>query len=396
MQNKRLLIAGIDPGVTTAYAILDIEGNLICLKSKKEFGLNSIISEITNLGKVVLVGTDKEKVPSLVESFSIKTGAKVLRPNQDLKVIEKRDFIKNYATTDEHQGDALASALYAFQRTRPLMKKIDSIARDKNKSNLKSGIKEIVLTKNKSIHEAINILETIPDTHNKNTISEKIIEKNEPKKEDLSNAIERLRVLNRDNIRLKRYNEALEQQLLNLQQQLRNQKLQEQNFINSKVETLFNYRERRFKNYESLMKSKESTIISLKEYVKELITAITSIKNFYVLKKLNNLGHSYFEAKRILLNIEKGDILLVDEPSIISKDAISNLVGKVMIIIHNKPISRKLESMLPFIFISSENLELKDFGIVALADKKSLDEEKKKQDILPKIVENYRKEKLLT
>ena len=46
MDDKRLLIVGIDPGITTAYAVLDIEGSLIHLKSSKQLDLNHLISEI--------------------------------------------------------------------------------------------------------------------------------------------------------------------------------------------------------------------------------------------------------------------------------------------------------------------------------------------------------------
>src|SRR3989338_1965903 len=72
MGDRKLLIVGIDPGITTAYAVLDIEGKLIKTSSSKEFGLNQIISETTELGKVVLVGTDKSKIPNLVHLFAAK------------------------------------------------------------------------------------------------------------------------------------------------------------------------------------------------------------------------------------------------------------------------------------------------------------------------------------
>src|SRR3989338_7900791 len=110
MNEKKLLIVGIDPGITTAYAVLDIESNLIELKSSKQLDLKILISEVMKIGKVVLVGTDKVKVPSLVESFATKLGARIVNPDEDLKVDEKRKMTQNFSFDDEHQGDALASA----------------------------------------------------------------------------------------------------------------------------------------------------------------------------------------------------------------------------------------------------------------------------------------------
>src|SRR3989338_6732880 len=125
MEDRKLLIVGIDPGTTTGYAVLDIEGNLICLKSSKQLDLNQLISQTISIGKVVLVGTDKAKAPNLVETFATKLGAKVIIPQEDLKVDEKRKSINKFSFDDEHQGDALASALFAYREMKSLLDKID-------------------------------------------------------------------------------------------------------------------------------------------------------------------------------------------------------------------------------------------------------------------------------
>ena len=48
-----LIIVGIDPGATTGYAVLGIEGNLIHLYSSKQLDLNLLISETISHGKVI-------------------------------------------------------------------------------------------------------------------------------------------------------------------------------------------------------------------------------------------------------------------------------------------------------------------------------------------------------
>ena len=114
MEDKNLLIVGIDPGITVGYAVLGIDGNLIGLGSSKALDLNSLISEIIKFGRVVLVGTDKFKTPSLVHAFATKLGAEVVNPKEDLKVEEKKESVSDLKHANEHEGDALAAALLAY------------------------------------------------------------------------------------------------------------------------------------------------------------------------------------------------------------------------------------------------------------------------------------------
>ena len=100
MEDRKLLIVGIDPGTTTGYAVLDIDGKLLHLNSSKQLDLNQLISQTINLGKAVLVGTDKAKVPNLVGTFATKLGAKIVNPDEDLKVEEKRRMAENFNFSD--------------------------------------------------------------------------------------------------------------------------------------------------------------------------------------------------------------------------------------------------------------------------------------------------------
>ena len=43
MGENKLIVVGIDPGTTTAYAILDLEGNIVVLKSSKNLGLSGVL-----------------------------------------------------------------------------------------------------------------------------------------------------------------------------------------------------------------------------------------------------------------------------------------------------------------------------------------------------------------
>ena len=144
MEGKKLLIVGIDPGTTTAYAVLDIEGNLLHLASSKQLSLNQMISDTLKLGKVVLVGTDKGKIPHLAAAFGAKFGARIVNPEQDLKVDEKRKIVSSFDFDNEHQADALASALFAYRSEKSLLDKIDFFAEKNKKHGIKNRIKTLV------------------------------------------------------------------------------------------------------------------------------------------------------------------------------------------------------------------------------------------------------------
>ena len=206
MEDKKLLIVGIDPGTTTAYAVLDIESNLIYLKSSKQLDLNQMISEIITFGKPVLVGTDKVKVPSLIEAFAAKLGAKIVSPQEDLKVIEKRRMTENFDFSDEHQGDALASALFAYRDTKALLDKIDFFAKENNKHSIKDRIKELVIIKKISIKSAVNIIEKKDD---ESKIIEKVISEKKLTESDFLKLYNKLKKYEAEIKMIKSYNNSL-------------------------------------------------------------------------------------------------------------------------------------------------------------------------------------------
>jgi len=53
-----------------------------------------------------------------------------------------------------------------------------------------------------------------------------------------------------------------------------------------------------------------------------------------------------------------------------------------------------MESSLPFIFISSKNLPIQDFGNIAAVEKKPIDEKRNSSSSMLRIVENYKKERI--
>src|SRR3989344_1328494 len=212
MEDRKLLIVGIDPGITTAYAALDIEGKLIKTNSSKNFDLNQLISEIIKIGKVILVGTDKSRTPNLVYMFATKLGAKIISPNEDLKVDEKRKMILGFSFEDGHQADAIASALFAFKSAKHLFNKIDSFAHDSKKLEIKDRIKELVITKKISLKSAVKMIEY---KHEEDKIIEKIIVEKKLNEDDFLRFYNKLKNYEAEMRLIKMHNNNLKNRIKN-------------------------------------------------------------------------------------------------------------------------------------------------------------------------------------
>ena len=113
------------------------------------------------------------------------------------------------------------------------------------------------------------------------------------------------------------------------------------------------------------------------------------------MKKLDNLGSNEFAYKNKILNIQKNNILLVDNPNIASSSVVEALKGKVSIIVHKKPVSRKMEEELPFVFIEAGKLAIEEDKYFGFMDRKRFEMEKSKSNWIRKLVDEYRKEQLI-
>ena len=388
MQDRNLLIVGIDPGITTAYAILDIGGKLIKTNSSKNFELNQIISETIKIGKVVLVGTDKAKVPNLVYMFATKLGARIISPDEDLKVEEKRKMASGFSFEDGHQGDALAAALFAYKTSKPLLDKIDSYAKDCRKDEIKDRIKELVIMKKISIKGAVAIIEQKGE---EDRIIEKVIAERKLSENDFLRVYNKLKHYESEIKLIKNYNDSLNNRIKNLE---KNPKIENKDYDKTdKNKKLHDFRERRIIFLEKLVKSKNNEIENLKSIIKKLNNKISNVNNFHILKKLETLGLQEFNYKNKTLNIKKNDMLLVDNPNIFSNEVVELLKDKVFIIVYNKQLSSKIESSMPFVFINSKNLKIEEDKYFGFADKRNFEMEKDKAGWANKIINDYKYEK---
>ncbi|QCS40908.1 DUF460 domain-containing protein [Natrinema versiforme] len=108
------VIVGIDPGTTTAVAIVGLEGEVLDVWSSRTSDTADVIEWIVERGRPVIVAADVTPMPETVEKFRRSFDAAGWAPETDLPVDEKQHRTREHPYDNDHQRDAMAAALYAL------------------------------------------------------------------------------------------------------------------------------------------------------------------------------------------------------------------------------------------------------------------------------------------
>ncbi|MBI2138090.1 DUF460 domain-containing protein [Candidatus Woesearchaeota archaeon] len=386
------LIVGVDPGTTVGYAAIDFDGMLVKADSAKELDLGTLIAKLIPLGKVLLVGADKEKNPEYVEKLAIKLGARLSKPEYDLKVEEKREMARDYATKNQHEVDAVASAVSAFKRIRPVLQKIDYLLEAGGKMQFREQLITLVVGKELNIRDAMELLEE-PEKEEKKIIRE-VVEKKKLAEEDFLSLFTKLQRAEREIKLLRQQNGKLGLKLGSLQKDFSVMLARSSRSAQDRrMAKLLSLRESRIRAYDAMVRQKDGKLLEQEGSIAALYFFLSHLKDNCILKKLENLGTVEFEKKSGLLNIGQGDVLLVKDVEQFSQKAIGQLKGKVSTIIYKKPISQKTKERLPFLLIDASKMGIEEAAYFGLVSKESLDNARKEASMLHSLVDNYQKER---
>lgn len=123
MRNSYLIV-GLDPGTTTGLAVLDINGKLLLLRSYRQIRLSKLRSIINSLGTPLIISSDRSSPPQSVIKFAQVVKAELYYPKSEPSVSIKDRIVSHYVSDkgvkiyDDHQRDALYSAVKAYQHYR--------------------------------------------------------------------------------------------------------------------------------------------------------------------------------------------------------------------------------------------------------------------------------------
>ena len=181
--NQNYLILGLDPGTYIGYSLVSIFGDILLVKSKKGISINDVIKETKPYGTILIVSTDKQKIPKTVESIKAKLNAKIIPLKKEPLVSEKINLINklkykyNLDIKDDHQRDSLFAAYISFQKIKPLIDKINK----KVRKNLRNQVFKECFINNKSINTILSEISHLQTSSLLQSKKQKRVRKTKPK-----------------------------------------------------------------------------------------------------------------------------------------------------------------------------------------------------------------------
>lgn len=151
------MIVGIDPGVTTAVAILDINGNLLDLHSGRDMKKSEVIKHICKFGDPIIVSSDVDVVPKSVEKIAKKLGCALYSPGIPMSFSEKKRLTKNCyeVVKNHHEVGALSAGIKAWKHYQPLISKVDDKLKKSDRQEIFADIISKMIKNRRSIQWAI-------------------------------------------------------------------------------------------------------------------------------------------------------------------------------------------------------------------------------------------------
>jgi len=120
------VIVGIDPGTTTAVALVDVDGETLEVWSSRTIDTSELIEWIIERGRPVVVAADVTPMPNTVEKIRRSFDATDWVPERDLLIDEKQHRTREHGYDNDHQRDALAAALFAFDDYEETIRSVSS------------------------------------------------------------------------------------------------------------------------------------------------------------------------------------------------------------------------------------------------------------------------------
>ncbi|MEK6840180.1 MAG: DUF460 domain-containing protein, partial [Nanoarchaeota archaeon] len=340
--------------------------------SENNLNLNTIVTELVQAGKIIAVGTDVKYSPKFVDKFCSRLGAKLIVPNEDMKVGYKVRLTENFHHHDDHQRDALAGALHAYHELHPLLKKIELCLKREGKEHLSIDV-TLLAIKGMPITEAVRLLEE---------------KKEEMKtKKRIRSKIKKSTAILELNHVLQRENEALRNEILRTQLKLERLSYDEDMRIHEKMKKMIDIKEKKIADAHALSEQQKQEIANLTKKIQQLNQLLFSTKNKNIIKNLKNLGWN--EVQKIG---HQDSIILVEDVNIFSERSWEELKKHVNTIIFKIHPSKSILNQ-PFHFINTKDVQCEEYETFAVVDSESIEKEKQKTNILSKIVQEYKEER---
>jgi len=108
------VVVGVDPGTTTAVAIVGLDGEVLDVLSTRTADSAAITEWIVERGRPVIVAADVTPMPETVEKLRRSFDAAGWTPDRDLPVDVKQHRTREEGYDNDHERDAMAAAFGAY------------------------------------------------------------------------------------------------------------------------------------------------------------------------------------------------------------------------------------------------------------------------------------------
>jgi hypothetical protein len=108
------VLVGIDPGTTTAVAVVGLDGEVLDVLSTRTADTAAVIEWLIERGRPIVVAADVRPMPETVEKIRRSFDAAAWVPERDLPVDTKKHRTRETGYDNDHERDALAAALHAY------------------------------------------------------------------------------------------------------------------------------------------------------------------------------------------------------------------------------------------------------------------------------------------
>ncbi|WP_135821766.1 DUF460 domain-containing protein [Halostella litorea] len=160
------VLVGIDPGTTTAVGVVDLDGNVLDVLSTRTADTADVIEWIVERGRPILVAADVTPMPETVEKIRRSFDAAAWAPVSDLPVDEKQHRTREVGYDNDHERDAVAAALFAYDDHRD---QFERIARKVPPRMDRGEITARVLTGEESVEAVVDDLSESDDEEDEST-----------------------------------------------------------------------------------------------------------------------------------------------------------------------------------------------------------------------------------
>lgn len=170
-----------------------MKGKLVAIGSEREMSREELIGKIASFGTPSIIACDVNPASDLILKLASSFNSKTFLPEKDLTEEEKRSITKAVETGNEHERDAAAAAMKAFNFFENKLRQVEKMLSERNLTTHIEEIKHLVVN-NVSFQHALLMVEKgemkIPETKKRETLEADFKKKNEEIRKLLQSSFE--------------------------------------------------------------------------------------------------------------------------------------------------------------------------------------------------------------